>query len=152
MSALPKLAKLRTKTRLPEPDYKSIQEISAHTHLSTSECIENMVLLVKGIYDQDETEAVIYVLRRLKYESLANAESLRDMPPMHSCHVTLHPTVLDFAEFLRMTYPPVFKTSNEAIALCARYCCRFWENLNHQHYLCSRLLEIKRQRRNRTSE
>lgn len=152
MAALPKLAKLRTKTRLPEADYRAILEITAQTHLSTSECIENMVLMVKGIYEQDETEAVVYILRKLKYETLVNAESLREIPPLHSCHVTLHPAVLDFAEFLRSTYPPVFKTPNEAIALCARYCCRFWENLNHRRYLCSRLLEIGKQRRGGTSD
>ena len=149
MSALPKLAKLRIKTRLAVTDHNAVKEIAAQTQLSISECIENMVLLVKGIYEQDETEAIIYTLRKLKYEPLANAESLRQMPATYICHVTLHPSVLEFAEFLRSTYPPVFKTPNEAIALCAHYCCRFWHNAKHQHYLCSRLLEIKKRRRER---
>lgn len=147
MPALPKLVKLRTKTRLALSDYDAVQEICARTHLSASECLENMVLMIKGIYEQDETEAVIFILRKLKYEPLINAESLREMPATRLCHVTLHPAVLDFADFLHATYPPVFKTPNEAIALCARYCCRFWDNAKHRHYLCSRLLEIEKRRR-----
>lgn len=147
MASLPKLNKIRIKTKLAASDYEAIRQIGAQTGLSASECVENMILLIKGIYEQDETEAVIYALRKLKYDSLANVKSLRVMPPIRCSNMTIHPSVYDFAVFLKETYPPVFSSATEAIALCAHYCCRFWKNAAHRRYLCKRLCDIKMLRR-----
>lgn len=138
------LSRLKVKLKLDFELYNIAVELSADAETSLSDCIENMILLAKGIYIHDKSEDIIFTMRKLKCAAIANAASLRTPAPKRSCHLTLHPEAVSFASYLRQTYPPVFSSLNEAYELCMRYCCQFCDEKSNSRYLLRRLSEVRK--------
>ncbi len=138
------LARLKVKVRIDLRLYELVSELARASNTSLSECVENMVLLVKGICHHSKAEEPIFAMRELKHAALANAPSLRDTPQKRTCHLTLHPDAVSFAAQLHQTYPPVYSSINEAYELCIRYCCQYYDEKNRSVYLRKRLEDVKK--------
>ncbi len=140
------LSKLPKKLRLEDEAHDFVETVAAQCEISTSECIESMLLLVECVYNNDSDEQVIFTLRELKCKHLLGLKSLRTPPSTSLCHVTIHPHALDFANYLHETYPPVIGNATEAISLCISYCRQFYRGGSGLKYLCGRLKDARNAR------
>lgn len=138
-----RLSKLPKKLRLDSELLRFVNVVAASCSMSTSECIETMLLLVKCVYEHDEDEEIAFIFRELKCKRILGLRSLRANPPSTICHVTLHPDALEFARCLREAYPPIIDNATESIALCIRYCEQFYRNGTGLDYLCGRLANVR---------
>lgn len=122
------------KIRIEYPLRESVMLIAREAGCRFSECVEALLLLTEAKYTASSGDELIYRFLELKSEHIRTLEDIRVKAPRASCHVMLSAPARDFVMLLFDSYPPVFGSTNEVIALCLQYwqpCCQTKEHLGY---------------------